>query len=131
MRASGVNAAIMRAIGKLEQKQMRAIGNARIGVSRIMGFYCILVHFNFKGTRRKRNTNKISLQRMMFRLIQNEFIFIICKYQVDSYRIEFSNCQIIVSVSEIEFGSSNFEFCSWQIKFLGISRRLGKKALFF
>ena len=30
----------MRVIGKLEQK-MRAIGIARIGVARIMGFYCI------------------------------------------------------------------------------------------
>ena len=39
MRASGVNAAIMRAIGKLEQKKMRAIGNARMGVARITGFY--------------------------------------------------------------------------------------------
>ena len=40
MRASGVNATIMNIIGKLEQKEKRAIGIARIGVSRISGFYC-------------------------------------------------------------------------------------------
>ena len=40
MRASGVNAAIMRLIGKLEQKKMRAIEFVRIGVARITGFYC-------------------------------------------------------------------------------------------
>jgi len=39
MRASGVNAAIMRVMGKLEQKKMRAIGIARIWVARITGFY--------------------------------------------------------------------------------------------
>ena len=42
MRASGVNAAIMRVIGKLEQKKMRVIGIAHIGVARITGFYCII-----------------------------------------------------------------------------------------
>ena len=42
MRASGVNAAIMRVIEKLEQK-MCAIEIARIGVARITGFYCILL----------------------------------------------------------------------------------------
>ena len=40
MRASGVNAAIMRIIGKLEQKKMRAIWIARIGVARVTLFYC-------------------------------------------------------------------------------------------
>ena len=39
MRASGVNAAIMRVIGKLKGKKMRAIGIMRIGVARITGFY--------------------------------------------------------------------------------------------
>ena len=34
MRASGVNAAVMRVIGKLGQN------NLRIGVARITGFYC-------------------------------------------------------------------------------------------
>jgi len=38
MRASGVNVSIMSVIGKMEQiKNVRA----RIGVARIMGFYCI------------------------------------------------------------------------------------------
>ena len=41
MRASGVNAAIMRVIGKLEQNQMRVIRIAIIGVARITGFYYI------------------------------------------------------------------------------------------
>ena len=40
MRALGVNATIMRVIGKLEQKKMRAIGVTRIGVAHITGFYC-------------------------------------------------------------------------------------------
>ena len=43
MRASGVNAAIMRVIGKLKQKKIRAI--ARIGVTRIAEFYCVHIMF--------------------------------------------------------------------------------------
>ena len=46
MRESGVNAAIMRILEKLQQKKMRAIGIARIGIARIAGFYCIY-YFRF------------------------------------------------------------------------------------
>ena len=42
MRASGVNAAILRVIEKLKKK--RAIAIARIEVARITGIYCI--HMN-------------------------------------------------------------------------------------
>ena len=59
MSASGVNAAIMRAMWKLEQKK-RAIGNARIWVARISGFYCMIKKipsliptFEFTYTRKK------------------------------------------------------------------------------
>ena len=38
MRASGVNATIMRVIGKLEQNKMRAVRIVRIGEARITGF---------------------------------------------------------------------------------------------
>ena len=42
MHASGVNAATIRVIGKLEQNKLRAIRIARIGVARNTGFYCRL-----------------------------------------------------------------------------------------
>ena len=41
MRASEVNAAIMRVIGKLEQNKMRTIGIVRIWEARITVFYCM------------------------------------------------------------------------------------------
>ena len=43
MRPSGVNAAIMRVIWKLEQRKMRAIGIVRIRVAFITGCYCISI----------------------------------------------------------------------------------------
>ena len=41
MRASGVNAAIMR-VQRSWNKKKRAIGNAHIWVARISGFYCTI-----------------------------------------------------------------------------------------
>ena len=43
MRASGINAAIRRVMGKLEQKKMCAVGITRIRVARITGFHCTML----------------------------------------------------------------------------------------
>ena len=64
MHASGVNFAIMRVIGKLEQKKMHAIRIACIWVVRITGFhckinYCILYNPNTRIHRKTANSARL------------------------------------------------------------------------
>ena len=79
MRASGVNAVIMRVTGKLEQKKMCAIGNARIGIARITGFYSIKKNiFCFHGL-----NNIDKLFKSLFKI----FVTLNCKMIIDMDRL--------------------------------------------